>query len=405
MVDKINVKLQDASGHEYEFDNVKQIVRFLETELKYWEAAYEGLDVRKPISPYIQFRENLNRAVNAIQKHLTDTQEYDDSEMNSIVNSVINNNLINQRQPWLCSQHEIADIFVECHTQYGSQAANACLNYLIRGLVDGIGNIETFHGIMVAYEYKHQGSDILKRRNSEVRNVKKLTSQLQEIMHESISNYNEFQSDYHQWQATVEKEWEKMVGDCKSGLDEDRGQYKSMFGNFMTESRDEKERLEQTYIDHMRLKGPAQYWKIAAKKFASHGFRWMVMLVLFLGVGVILFSMLFVNWIMGQELGIKLNTVQGVVLFGSLLAIYAYLIRVLSKMTFSSYHLMRDAEERRQLTYLYLALSKDVESDDKAREIILQALFSRSDTGLLGPDSGPSIPSANDIIKVTNKSG
>ena len=69
----------------------------------------------------------------------------------------------------------------------------------------------------------------------------------------------------------------------------------------------------------------------------------------------------------------------------------------------SSFHLARDAEERHTLTFFYLALLKDTEVKDKDRELILQSLFSRADTGLLKEDSSPTMP--NDILsKIITKS-
>ena len=64
---------------------------------------------------------------------------------------------------------------------------------------------------------------------------------------------------------------------------------------------------------------------------------------------------------------------------------------------------MRDAEEREQLTYLYLALIQDVNIDQSSRDIVLQALFSRSETGLLQKDSSPSMPGLAEMIKMAIK--
>ena len=69
---------------------------------------------------------------------------------------------------------------------------------------------------------------------------------------------------------------------------------------------------------------------------------------------------------------------------------------------FSSFHLARDAEERHTLTFFYLALLKDTEVKDEDRKLILQSLFSRTDTGLLKEDSGPTMPS-DTISKVIQR--
>jgi len=60
-------------------------------------------------------------------------------------------------------------------------------------------------------------------------------------------------------------------------------------------------------------------------------------------------------------------------------------------MALSSFHLARDASEREQLTYVYLALIEGKAITDKERAIILNALFSRADTGLLKGDSAPTM--------------
>jgi len=71
-------------------------------------------------------------------------------------------------------------------------------------------------------------------------------------------------------------------------------------------------------------------------------------------------------------------------------------------MVFSSYHLQRDAEEREQLAYVYLAITHEQkEIDAESRKIVLQALFSRADTGLL-KDSSPTMPGGlAELIKST----
>ena len=77
------------------------------------------------------------------------------------------------------------------------------------------------------------------------------------------------------------------------------------------------------------------------------------------------------------------------------------MLRITIKMTLSSYHLARDSKEREQLSYFYLSLMQTNGVSDNERAIILNSLFSRSDTGLLKGDSSP-IMSAN-VTDVINK--
>ncbi len=100
-----------------------------------------------------------------------------------------------------------------------------------------------------------------------------------------------------------------------------------------------------------------------------------------------------------------MSTIQGAILFGSFAATYAYLLKVISRLAFSSFHLMRDAEEREQLTYLYLSLTNESVIDKDSRDIILQALFSRSETGLLAQEHGPTMPGIGEAMKVMARGG
>ncbi len=80
------------------------------------------------------------------------------------------------------------------------------------------------------------------------------------------------------------------------------------------------------------------------------------------------------------------------VIYITLFSFLAYAIRIFSKLTFSSFHLVRDAEEREQLTYVYLALQKEKGIDQTERHLIMQSLFSRADSGLLKDDASPTMP-------------
>src|SRR5690606_31936568 len=141
-----------------------------------------------------------------------------------------------------------------------------------------------------------------------------------------------------------------------------------------------------------------------ARKFGIQRGRWTLALLASILLGFVYFSNFFTAWLQGQETAVQLNAIQGVVIFGTLLATFAFLVRTLSRLAFSSFHLMRDAEEREQLTYLYLSLINGQQIDQDSRDIILQALFSRSETGLLTSESGPTMPGISEIIKDSTKS-
>ncbi|MFH4043602.1 DUF6161 domain-containing protein, partial [Acinetobacter baumannii] len=83
---------------------------------------------------------------------------------------------------------------------------------------------------------------------------------------------------------------------------------------------------------------------------------WSIILAVVLGGGVGYFTYLFTHWLNGQEMTVSLHSLQGTVLLAVIISAFVFLIRMLSRLAFSSFHLQRDAEERQQLTYVYLAL-------------------------------------------------
>lgn len=89
-----------------------------------------------------------------------------------------------------------------------------------------------------------------------------------------------------------------------------------------------------------------------------------------------------------------LNTLKGSFLLLVIISLALYVVHFLAKFAISSYHLARDAEERRQLTYIFLSLRQKDAVSPEQQDIILNALFSRADTGLLKGDHGPAMPAA-----------
>ena len=149
--------------------------------------------------------------------------------------------------------------------------------------------------------------------------------------------------------------------------------------------------LKETYREKLKLEGPVKYWKDRAKRYNKEGTKWLKWLVLVVGVTVSILFFLLYEPLESFSLGILKGeplAVKAIILVGAALSLCAYLTK-----TFSSFHLSRDAQEREQLTMVYLALVHEQgETNPEERKLILQSLFSRSDTGLLGKDSSPSMP-------------
>jgi len=149
--------------------------------------------------------------------------------------------------------------------------------------------------------------------------------------------------------------------------------------------------LENTYEEKLKLEKPAEYWKTRSHDLKVQGSYALGVLILLLlmvcrSLGYILVTspeQIYASWFSDD----KSAAIRWRVVYAILISFADYIIRSVNKYMFSSFHLSRDCEERHTLTSFYLSLLQDSKVDEKDRQLIMQSLFSRADTGLLKDDS------------------
>ncbi len=232
---------------------------------------------------------------------------------------------------------------------------------------------------MQAYEFKHAAeTNITTRRKTERIALNKIKSEMTQSLEDFDANCESFKTEFGKWKNNSE----------------------NAYNTFCDDRQEELKNLEKLYTEKLQLSGPSKYWKIRANNYKNEGKKWITYLVascVVLSSCIILLlynppSAFNLSIFKGDPLAIK-----GMLLSITLLSVSAFMIRVFSKLSFSSYHLSRDSEERRQLTMVYLALLKKDAITDKEKQIVLQSIFSRTDTGLLGDDSSPTMPNIGGI--------
>ncbi len=89
--------------------------------------------------------------------------------------------------------------------------------------------------------------------------------------------------------------------------------------------------------------------------------------------------------------------------FATLTSILSYLLSQIVKVYMSNKHMKADAEERLQLTRVYLSMLADENTRAvgiQDRQIVLNAIFSRRETGLLKHDGAPTmVANIGDLVK------
>lgn len=401
---KISIHINDIANKSKRFEGLRELLEFLKSEGEFWKQKRESFDKnQRQIHPAFGVHSTFEQALKTIRSWDDQLEGWDESQLNQQVQALNQNTLRHLSSNWLWSGHSFAEPFFQCQKQHGQEAATSFLAYVTKKQVSNVNSYQSFLGALLGYEFENQNSDIPKRRNGEKISLGHLRSQLEETTTTLIGEVEGFKKEFNEWESETHQNWSDWVQQSDQEHKEQQTSHRDDFVAYMEGCKTRIAELENTYQEKLRLEKPAQYWKTAARKFGVQGGLWSLALLASLLLGVVYFSAFFEDWLEGKQLAVQLSTVQGVIIFGTILAVYAFMVRVLSRLTFSSFHLMRDAEEREQLTYLYLSLVNDNKIDETSRDLVLQALFCRTETGLLVVESGPTMPGAGEILKAVTK--
>lgn len=272
----------------------------------------------------------------------------------------------------------------------------------LTGNTSHISTKEAFIGAVMAYEFSNSEHTKITERSSKEReslnsiiqsfqkNIDTSNTQLLNYLKEVDDKFNAYTDEIDEFKSAKELEVNTWFEDTKTG-----------FTSFDDDAKKRIGELEMTYQEKLRLSKPAEYWNIRAgilKKEGWMALRWLVGVIIF--ACITLYSLL---WLTPEDMlesvfDGQASAIRWSIIYITLISFLAVGIRAISKVMFSSFHLSRDAEEREQLSYFYLALIQDNAVDEKDKHLVLQSLFSRADTGLLKDDSAPTMPSGIDRL-------
>ena len=257
---------------------------------------------------------------------------------------------------------------------------------------------------IAAYEFVQRDyTKLTERRDAEKSSLSRLRNEFAKYLGTSENQLNTFLTDTKQKSEELAKEIVEIRDNKEILFTTWFNEVQDKHQTFVDESHKTKIDLEKTYQEHLRLKGPADYWKKRALQLQGQSRRYMFWLI-----ALVVFSAGLLYILLGTMSNGALEVlfkdtgraIKWSIILISFISFMAYGVKLLAKASFSALHLARDAEEREHLTYLYLSLRKDGNVEDEDRQLILQSLFSRADTGLLKEDSSPSMPgSATGIVE------
>lgn len=163
--------------------------------------------------------------------------------------------------------------------------------------------------------------------------------------------------------------------------------------------------LEKLYDEKLKLEAPAKYWDDMKKSYQLSGGIWFaasVIIAVLIIVGLVALLASIPN--LFSEDSHWMDVFKNSAIITIITSVAIYILRITVKMAMSSFHLARDAKERHNLSYFYLALINDKAITDKERALVINALFSRSDSGLLKNDAGPTMSgNVMDLVDTVTK--
>ncbi|CAM3110028.1 DUF6161 domain-containing protein [Paenibacillus sediminis] len=293
------------------------------------------------------------------------------------------------------------------------ERSETAASYLFDPNSNRIQNILNIQGIIDAYFFRDVKKQLKRDTNqfvdSEAASIEALKSNLTTEVDNIISTYTNKKEELISEIDTRNLELNTLKSEQENTLNKLHDTHKEKLESMYISQENHFSELDKEYRENIKLSAPAQYWADYSNEYSIKGDKWRKWSI---ATSIIFLIFLTALLLSGSNLyfvsnnTLNINAVKDAILITMITSIFVYFIRLFVKLTTSSYHLATDAKEREQLTYVYLSLVREKGVADSDRAIVLQALFSRSDTGLLKGDSSPAMPqdfgSLINKIKLTN---
>lgn len=196
------------------------------------------------------------------------------------------------------------------------------------------------------------------------------------------------QENFKQTTALIEEKNEA-IRELFNSHSQEISDFKEDFENWQDDKENAIKILEDTYKNKLQLEAPETLWKERSKNYKVNNRYWMGGLAVFIVALIISTGSLLVSiheYLKGTLKDIPFISQSFV--YVALISFLIYLVRVMIKIIISNQHMAMEYEQKEALTRFYQALvydGKEVEKEE--RLIIFNALFSKTDTGLVKTDS------------------
>lgn len=309
----------------------------------------------------------------------------------------------NNTERYFNKESETTDFLIKIDSEFIGSSIGAYDFLTDQTFKHNNSNKNYFIGWHRAYEFFTQDADLIKRRNNERQTLSRIRSEYIKNLEQNDKNVSDHIAEKENEYLEKEKTISRLIQKKNTQYENWKKDSQNEFSSFLTDSDKAFKELEFIYKEKLKLEAPAKYWNDRAVKLKGEGQKWLIGLIAcsviaIASLGAVLY---FISDSTIKDLfSTSASAIRWSIVFITFVSFLAFAIKIFSKLTFSSYHLVRDAEEREQLAYVFLALKKEKNIDPTEQHLIMQSLFSRADSGLLKDDASPTMPGGSMIEKI-----
>ncbi len=400
-----NLKIQinlDYIDYSLEKEGFEDIYQFIHRQYR----GFEKLEDQLP-SELNQSKSYITRTYSSLNQFVENAKSWNTSQLNSQWSNIDNEIKAYRNRKLLPIDSPVTSFLIDVNNNYGSNYYAGAYNYLVKHSQSiSFPTSEHLSGAFMAYEFKYsESTKISQRRRHEKSSNSRLRNEFEKYFTETGKHLNEHLDTNEEKVSEYSKNMDSLLEEKKNEFDNWYTETVESFSKFNEEAIKKIEENEELYKEKLKLEAPATYWRDRAKTLREEGNNWLIGLLISSGLAVLALAavLYFISDGTLKDLFSQTGSaIRWSVVFITFVSFLAFAIRTFAKLTFSSFHLVRDAEEREQLAYVYLALKKEKNIDETERHLVMQSIFSRAESGLLGSDNSPTMP-GNIVDKFISK--
>lgn len=378
----------------------------IDSIFQFYKNQFDFFENNKPLPPTLEpslryFNHCKTNIQDFVNSNLINQRTNKENDWNSLKREL--QNAGNNTQKFFNKESSTTDFLIKLDSQYIGSSTGAYDFLTGQSFKYNNSDKNYFIGWQRAYEFFTQDADLVKRRNNERQTLSKVRSEYANNLLVTDKQVDNHIAEKEKLYSEKEEVISRLIKKKNTQYEKWKSDSQKEFSNFIKKSDTAFKDLEIIYKEKLKLEAPAKYWNDRAVKLKGEGEKWLISLAICSFISVLALGgvLYFISDGTIKDLfSSSASAIRWSIVFITFVSFLAYIIRIFAKLTFSSYHLVRDAEEREQLAYVFLALKKEKNIDPREQHLIMQSLFSRADSGLLKDDASPTMPGGSMIEKI-----